>query len=132
MEKRNRGSLYPPRQGSWPRAVTLSRSAVVSRGESSTNYGLANRKETVVRPSSLVAGKLSPTRNKRLLGYCLQILTESPRVILHCFSRCCFGDRVFFLELFLILNSWFLLVVFVLLKELKTAERHNADLLKSE
>ena len=60
MEKRNPGSLYPPR------AVTLSRSAIVRRGESSTNYGPANRKETVVRASSLVAGKLSPTRNKLL------------------------------------------------------------------
>ena len=66
MEKRNPGSLYSPR------AVTLSRSAIVRRGKSSTNYGPANRKETVVRrPSSLVAGKLSPTRNKRLPGYCL-------------------------------------------------------------
>ena len=79
MEKRNPGSLY------LPRAVTLSRSAIVRRGESSTNYGPANRKETVVRPSSLVAGKLSPTRNKRLPGYCKKIPTESPRLILHCF-----------------------------------------------
>ena len=57
--------LYPPR------AVALSRSALVRKGESSTNYGSANRKETVVRPSSLVAGKLSTTRNKLLPGYCL-------------------------------------------------------------
>ena len=65
MEKRNPGSLY------LPRAVALSRSAIVRRGESSTNHGPANRKETVVRPSSP--------------GYCLQIPTESPRLILHCF-----------------------------------------------
>ena len=65
MEKRNPGSLYPPR------AVALPRSALIRKGESSTNYGSANRKETVVRPSSLVAGKLSTTRNKLLPGYCL-------------------------------------------------------------
>ena len=62
MEKRNPGSLYPPR------AVALPRSAST---KSSTIYGSANRKETVVRPSSLVAGKLSTTRNKLLPGYCL-------------------------------------------------------------
>ena len=65
MEKRNPGSLYPPR------AVALPRSALVRKGKSSTNYGSASRKETVVCPSSLVAGKLSTTRNKLLPGYCL-------------------------------------------------------------
>lgn len=79
MENRNPGSLYAPR------VVTLSRSTIVRRGKSSTNHGPANRKETVVRPSSLVAGMLSSTRNKLLPGYRLQLPAESPRVILHCF-----------------------------------------------